>query len=231
MGAVTTDRLIRYVTAIHQSFALQSHDTCRRPVEKPAPSIVCTVTSTTRSPPPMVWRPPRNGARARAGVQDAARLHREERAAGGRGAGGRHAGSEGTGPGCRGEEGGNGRPHGARGPPAICWAASVRWGRRSACAPLSTAPHRRSRASTSAPAVAGWKWSWRRQCWPSTRAQRSPPSVAADGASGLSGGDALQQRHCLARTHHARRRQRRGAPASVACGSAPCATSHSMIAV
>lgn len=45
---------------------------------------------------------------------------------------------------------------------------SVRWGRRSACAPLSTVRLNHWRAFLSVRAGGGWKSNWHRRCWRST---------------------------------------------------------------
>lgn len=65
-------------------------------------------------------------------------------------------------------------------PPVTCWAGSARWGRKSACAPLSTTAHNPLPASSSAPVGVGLRSNSRPPCWPSTPRRHSPISVATD---------------------------------------------------
>lgn len=63
-------------------------------------------------------------------------------------------------------------------PPVICWAVSVRWGRRNACAPLSITRLKAFRLSMSAPAGVGWKSNWHLPFSLSTPGPPSPISAA-----------------------------------------------------
>ncbi|ELP97983.1 hypothetical protein A979_18265 [Pseudomonas syringae BRIP34876] len=49
--------------------------------------------------------------------------------------------------------------------PVTCWGASVRWARRSACAPLSTKLRSALTAFTSVPGGGGLRSSCRQRCW------------------------------------------------------------------
>ncbi len=64
--------------------------------------------------------------------------------------------------------------------PVICWAVSVRWVRKSACARSSTKRLHPSRPFLSARAGEGWKWSFRRRCWRLTPARSSLLSAVND---------------------------------------------------
>lgn len=67
---------------------------------------------------------------------------------------------------------------------------SARWGRRSACGPLSTTVPSRLRASLSAPGAVGWKSSWQRRCWRSIPRPGLPISVAPEGTGATPWGEA-----------------------------------------
>lgn len=77
-------------------------------------------------------------------------------------------------------------PTAPRSAPLVIWsAASARWGRRNACAPLSTRPHASIPPFTSVAAGAGWNWNSRPRPWRNIPRGSSPLSAKPEPSSML----------------------------------------------
>lgn len=56
-------------------------------------------------------------------------------------------------------------------PPATWWVGSVRWARRSACAPSSINRRNNMKPFMSALGAVAWRWNWRQRYWRPTQGQ------------------------------------------------------------